>query len=291
MESVEAMLANGGVIPKEFSLLLTTAKNKEGINIEDESVQHVYVETHNISDIQQMAGRVRHGVEHLYIITDAVQLINFDWEIDRWFSVFAIVKDSSRGDSTSIGDDFAANSYLEMLCKKRKLRLYGDDLSSVVHCSDERLEIVPFISYIHEKFPFVRYDYMKNVFCYYRLKFTGFLFQMEQTLIFDHKLEQHKGCIEMMQELFPQAKVHPYKTKENEILNYIEALLKDDPMRKFTLDEESVYLAELNALWSSNPKKHYPKIGTFLKKVGYKRKRVSKDSSRPSYNEFRYVKE
>ncbi len=291
MESVEAMLANGGVIPKEFSLLLTTAKNKEGINIEDESVQHVYVETHNISDIQQMAGRVRHGAEHLYIISDARQFIDFDWEVDDRFSRFAIVKEEKIGEAPPIGDDLAANRYLKKLCEKRNVQLYADELSSVVHYSSERLEIVPFISYIHEKFPFVRYDYLKNVFCYYKLKTTGIFFQMQQTLIFDFKLQRNNGYMEMMHEIFPVAKIHPYKSKEGEILHYIEALLKENPMRKFTLEEEATYLADLNALWSSNPKKHYPKIGTFLKKVGYKRVRVSKDSSRPSYNEFRYIKE
>lgn len=71
MLAVENSISNGGLIPSQFSLLLTTSRNKEGINIKSEDINDVFVESHNISDIKQMAGRVRHGTENLYIIVDS----------------------------------------------------------------------------------------------------------------------------------------------------------------------------------------------------------------------------
>lgn len=290
MDAVEESLAEYGSIPAEFSLLLTTGKNKEGINISDPDVQHVYVETHNISDIQQMAGRVRHGAQNLYIITDAMQFENWEWEMDRYFARFAIVEDNLKKDPAVIGDNMAANSYLKMLCEKKKIALYGDPFASVATYSNPRYEVGRFISYIHEKFPFVKYDYIKNIFCYYRLKFTGLLFQMEQTLIFEHKLEHRNGYLQMMQDLFPSATIHPYLRTEDLLREYIEALLIDNPKRTFAEEEILAHLEALNTIWSSSPQQHYPEIGYLLKKIGYKKVRASKDSSRPSYHRFRYVK-
>ena len=58
----------------------------------------------------------------------------------------------------------------------------------------------------------------------------------------------------------------------------------------FTPEEMADHLADLNNIWSSNPKNHYDQIGYLLSKVGYKKVRAAKDSSRPSYHKFRYVK-
>ena len=77
---------------------------------------------------------------------------------------------------------------------------------------------------------------------------------------------------------------------EDLLLEYIENLLEDDPKRTFTEEETQTHLAALNRIWSSNPKSHYDEIGYLLKKIGYKKKRASTDSSRPSYHLFRYVK-
>ena len=43
MEKTEDSLKTHGLIPAEYSLFLTTSRNKEGINITDNNVQHVYV--------------------------------------------------------------------------------------------------------------------------------------------------------------------------------------------------------------------------------------------------------
>ena len=50
-------------VPQEFSALVTTSRNKEGINILNEDIRYKFVETHNMDDIIQKAGRVRNGLQ------------------------------------------------------------------------------------------------------------------------------------------------------------------------------------------------------------------------------------
>ena len=60
-------------LPEDKKVLLTTSTLKEGINIKDESIKVAFIESHLLSDIQQFAGRVRDGLDTLYVIADASQ--------------------------------------------------------------------------------------------------------------------------------------------------------------------------------------------------------------------------
>lgn len=73
----------------EKRVLLTTATLREGINIEDENVKIAFCESHILTDIQQFAGRLRLGLDTLYIISDAKQNDvtdkDLDWGISELF--------------------------------------------------------------------------------------------------------------------------------------------------------------------------------------------------------------
>ena len=68
-------------------ILLTTSKGKEGININDEDIPCMFCESHYADDLIQMAGRVRSGLDTLFVIRDARQnytaLSLFAAEINR----------------------------------------------------------------------------------------------------------------------------------------------------------------------------------------------------------------
>ena len=68
-------------------ILLTTSKGKEGININDEDIPCMFCESHYADDLIQMAGRVRNGLDTLFVIRDARQNYNalslFAAEINR----------------------------------------------------------------------------------------------------------------------------------------------------------------------------------------------------------------
>ena len=61
------------MLPEECRILLTTSCLKEGVNIENDNIKIVFCESHILSDIQQFAGRIRNGLDVLYIISDAKQ--------------------------------------------------------------------------------------------------------------------------------------------------------------------------------------------------------------------------
>ena len=65
---------------------MTTSKNKEGININNEDIHHAYIEEHSLTDIRQMAGRLRCGAEHAYVIVDAQGHNTNEHRLERWLT-------------------------------------------------------------------------------------------------------------------------------------------------------------------------------------------------------------
>lgn len=58
-------------LPDNVKIFLTTIKNKEGININDEDIKIMFAESHNRDELVQMAGRVRKGLKDLCVLYDA----------------------------------------------------------------------------------------------------------------------------------------------------------------------------------------------------------------------------
>ena len=73
ISDIDQSLSKNSLIPDDINLLVTTSRNKEGINIHNKDVHNMFVETHLMYDAVQMAGRVRSGIDNLYIISNAAQ--------------------------------------------------------------------------------------------------------------------------------------------------------------------------------------------------------------------------
>ena len=69
-------LKENETVPHDIKLFIATTKCKEGINIMDEDISTMFSENHYYIDLVQMAGRVRKGLNKLYVIYDAKQ--NYD---------------------------------------------------------------------------------------------------------------------------------------------------------------------------------------------------------------------
>ena len=80
-------LKENETVPHDIKLFIVTTKCKEGINIMDEDISTMFSENHYYIDLVQMAGRVRKGLNKLYVIYDAKQNYDsfslFDAEINR----------------------------------------------------------------------------------------------------------------------------------------------------------------------------------------------------------------
>ena len=75
------------MLPSDIKLFIATTKCKEGINIMDEDISIMLSENNYYIDLIQMAGRVRKGLNTLYVICDAQQnydsFSRFDAEVNR----------------------------------------------------------------------------------------------------------------------------------------------------------------------------------------------------------------
>ena len=58
------------MIPQEIQILLTTSVNREGININDDNIDEMCAESSEKTELIQMAGRVRKGVQELSVLYD-----------------------------------------------------------------------------------------------------------------------------------------------------------------------------------------------------------------------------
>lgn len=148
---IEESLASNSRIPDDIQLFVTTSRNKEGINIHNTDYCNMFVDTHLLYDVVQMAGRVRSGIQNLYIITNAEQ---FDYKnrlVDVLFSKKVMVANKDYSDSAN-----EANIYLE--------NEYSNDDNNV---SAYRLN---YIDYIESKFSYVRYNVFTREFEFFHIK-------------------------------------------------------------------------------------------------------------------------
>lgn len=156
MLDTEKSLAENSMLPDDIHLFLSTARNKEGINIENKDIRHLFIESHVRSDVQKMCGRIRSGVENMYFIIDAQDHRDLEWSHEADFN-------------RHILDEF--NSYFERLCVRCKDILYNEDGSLYKLPQDTSIrKTASFIDGVHKKYPYIRYDYFKQKFAFYSLR-------------------------------------------------------------------------------------------------------------------------
>lgn len=289
MLEVENSISQDGTIPQRFKLWVTTSRNKEGINLNDKDINDVYVESHCVSDIKQMAGRVRHGAENLYIIVDSCGYTEREYEFEA-----ALSKEHFAPDVRTVTNDtdltrWDLNAHLKELCDSKKITgFFANPDSGFLSHKDKKAHVGKYINWVHKRFAYVRFDYFRNFFCFYYLKRAADIYDEKQRKLFWEAAEDHSKYVEIFQEAFPTSIAHPYKDRSDMMREYIEALLKDDPKREFTTEELKNHCRELNLLRFDNPKDHLSSPNKLLNPIGYMAKRVCKDKKKPGYDRWRF---
>lgn len=170
MEDTEESLRTTGYLPEDIQLFFTTSRNKEGINIENKDIKYMIIETHNQTDIVQMAGRIRNGIDYVFIVN------NSDGYDDKEYEKLAKFTEGyiANFDNNYIG---VANDFYYQLCKENGLEdLYCNSKSNItLHTLKKKStkSLNEFINYVHNTFPYVRYSYINNAFMFYKLKEIG----------------------------------------------------------------------------------------------------------------------
>ena len=125
-------------IPEDIKVFLTTNQNKEGINLNDDDIKYMYSESCGRSSLIQMAGRVRKGVEALFILYDA--------NLHPAITTNAEMK-------------------LDSMCLPAVNKFWKKH----GHLEDQKL-----IELIERKFPLIRYNYIENRLAIYSERLRGF---------------------------------------------------------------------------------------------------------------------
>lgn len=289
MVETEESIANSSLIPSRILLWVTTSRNKEGINIKDTDINDIFVESHNLSDIIQMAGRVRHGAENLYIIVDPPGHKKELFPEDHVRAKAYLAPDARNIDDQTDLAKWTDNAFLRDLCHKERIwDFYGNRTPSELPYRTDGHAIRRYIEHIHNTEKYVRYDYFRNYFCYYYLSAVARRYLKLQEQSFWNAWYDHSQYPKIFQKVFPSATVHPYKDRLDQMRKFVEAQFANNPKREFTKDQLLQHKAELNRIRFDEPSQYLEKMNTLLKLIGYEVRRVCKDKNKPGYNRWRY---
>lgn len=109
-------------------------------------------------DAVQMAGRVRCGLDTLYIISDVDQLNNGNPITDIRFPKQVMVANKDVTDSQDESNHYLTTEYIENPHEKQKSE------------EDRRRDIMYYVKYIESKFDYVRYNVFRQKFGFFHIK-------------------------------------------------------------------------------------------------------------------------
>ena len=213
-------------IPDSIQFFVTTSRNKEGININNTDFHNMFVETHLLYDIVQMAGRVRSGMKNLYIITDTDQFKYGGNFTDIIFSKKIMVVNADISNS-----DDEANKYLisEYLSNEKELDK---------NYEERKKNLLYYIKYIEDRFSYVRYNVFRQRFEYFRIKESA-------EIIANNCIDKFKAILledmpqieQFFKKWFPNVSVKREETAESYCKNYLLSLIGKKPFITLTKEE------------------------------------------------------
>lgn len=225
VKEVRNFICNNSKLPDTTRILLTTATLKEGINIEydcDEKIIKIaFCESHLLSDIQQFAGRIRDGLETLYIIDEVSQHAIDDEELR---------KNHLEYHCSDVALLHSINNYYSKNVKKWDSEVYtkiGYDehlvfFHEVFYNQDYSLYSVGskaskyFIELIEEKHAYIRYNHLKNMFELYNSRF------LEQRRV-NQKLRDNTWFEEI--QTFAESNEIGFVTVKDKLIAFLEPLV------------------------------------------------------------------
>lgn len=111
-------ILKNGALDEHYKILLTTSCLKEGVNIENKDIRIAFCESHVLSEIRQFAGRIRSGLDVLYIISDARQHNVSDEQLHKFYLELHYANYTGKK---------SANKYIEDIIKNEESGLYITD--------------------------------------------------------------------------------------------------------------------------------------------------------------------
>ena len=280
MEQVEESIAKDNLIPDDIHLWLTTSRNKEGINILNEDIEHLYVESHIQSDIIQMAGRIRCGVKHMYIIVDSQDHYFSSWQDEPY-----LYRDESPGSIISSYNRPLKSFYGNVGTKPPFANTEPFAFDTEQTCK----RVAAYVEHVQER-TYVRYSYFDNAFHFYNLRDLSIRLQTQELNMFKRAMQPPRHIEAVFKGWFPDSIVHPYisieEARNREASEYLHKLGITDATKRFTGDECTAICNELNRIYNED----LTSLNPLLKKcLPLKMKRVSNDKKNAGYNLYHAV--
>lgn len=259
-EKIRKSLVEEEKLPDEIKIFITTSKNKEGININDDDIFAVIAESHIHADLTQMIGRIRNGVQYFCIIYDAFQHGSREDFIMEYVS----------GESADVVAESAT----------RFIKTYG------------RNKKAENIKKIEERYRYVKYDILSEKFYAYTGRIEGEYKARRDKSDFAEYIEYvNEPCneygetgFELLQEWFPYSKIAVYLDDDVEaglkkLQNEVDVFMTDNEFLGKVINHDT-YNNILEVL-NSTVIKYSPKIrkgikvpartlGPLAKKFGYR---------------------
>lgn len=269
MHSTQEYIAKEQRLPNNIQLFITTSRNKEGINLLNNDIKIMFVEAHSEVDIIQMAGRVRYGLDILYVVTDSAKHIDTEseWEYD-------FTKEESLAAHS--------NNYFQEICRHNDIDLSSQDIF-VRKSVSSYPKLSGFIDYIHVKFPYLRFNYLTDQFELYSNRKKSKKYYQEQETIFNEAKRSSEGLCALAQTWFPGVEVSFVDLKRDKIVEYLTLNnLINVPLDKSQLDQIRKDIAVIL-------NKEFKSLGHTLQPYGFKVEKVSGNKSSKNYNKRKIV--
>lgn len=210
MYTTQERIAKEQQLPDNIQLFITTSRNKEGINLLNRDVKVMYVEAHSEVDIIQMAGRIRYGLDILYIITDSPAHPDTEnqWEYD--FTIYEKLEN-------------CANDFLHKLCAQKEIHLdVKDNEDTFFRKNISNYPVLSeFIEYIHTKYPYLRFNYLKDKFEIYKNRKISKKYYQDQEHLFSIAKKSEKELEALVKTWYPNAKVSFIDIKRQKITDFL----------------------------------------------------------------------
>lgn len=264
MMDVGKHIAKYQMLPDDVVAFLSTSKNKEGINIKNKDIPTMFVEAHSHVDVVQMAGRIREGAETLYITLDSTGFHDTD---DHYEAPF------SEAEETLV----AVNTFYMNLCKE-----IGYDPQERISDPKAKDERDNFIDFIHQKFPYIRFDYFTNNFVFYPERRLSKLYYATQTQKYDDAKQTAVGLIKLANEWFPDAicsvskRVKPQQDRQAAVTKYLVDNHWLNEKRVIKKTERDTILTELNQITGEGAKQLAP----ILQRYGYSLQKTNRSKNK-----------
>jgi len=181
-------------MPVDTRFLFTTSTLKEGVNIKDSAVKVAFCETHIMSDVEQFAGRMREGIDILYILYgegvkqhDVDEAVFNNYEMEMIYSARQGYNAVNGFLNEQIKNDLSG---LYILTKyksgDRVLEEYMEGDYSLFTYGGEAVK--PFVEMIESRHQYLKFNHMLGKFTCFRARF------IEQRRV--HKAITGKGWID-----------------------------------------------------------------------------------------------